>query len=316
MSMSLNQELEYLNNDYPMVKSVKEVETKDKYFTKERLLEIARNKKTIIHVLLYLSLIASWWFSTVLALTITTTPSEKLMALITATVLQAGTMVLLIHKRYIMAFLLFSLSIFGTVSYQYNMVANILQDSEIHNMIETKTEVSDLVGRIDNNSSRLEEATNREISNLEATNISLDQQLVSLTQEKLNIDVSRGSWWVASEGKRIDGDIAKRNEDIATNNARLSVLNDRIANNIESSISEVKEVQQKLDQEVITEISLPNRGHLGISKRIASKMNYQISNVILVIQIISGFLLECVPMSLMLVLIKLKKEEEGVANEN
>jgi hypothetical protein len=331
MSSNTNQEL---NNKKLKVKAIHEVSNFDAEdnnldnikITNVKLLRflefyrVAKARMYLYFGLMYGGLIASCWYSVVLALTITTTFSEKVMAVITALVLQISTMVFLENKRYIMATCLFILSIFCTLSFQYNMVNNIIEASTVKTETNTNTIKEESIRRIDDSSSQVNTITANELASLNSSKITYNAQLKKLMDDSLNIDSSKGAWWVTLETKRINKDINDLNTKINEADLRIAELNNISLNSIsnkEVKVSEISDITNNNASNITSEVELrlPNRGFIGISKNIASMKGYKLASVILVIQIVYAVFLDLVPIIMLLTILKRKRKLKSISEK-
>ena len=88
------------------------------------------NKKYyIILGLSYLGFIGSWYISFLLASTLASSTLDYVLAFIITTVMQAASFYFFTKKQMGIEILLFSISILGTICYQYNIHSNILNES-------------------------------------------------------------------------------------------------------------------------------------------------------------------------------------------
>ena len=234
------------------------------------------NKKYyIILGLSYLGFIGSWYISFLLASTLASTLMDYVLAFVIVTVMQASSFYFFTKKQMGIAVLLFSISILGTVCYQYNIHNDILNESW------NKSESYNIA------------LQNRELrqNNITKTNKLFDTGVSALENQ---IEELKRSKEKNSENKYIGA--WQRNENEKQYNEQINGLTNKLTNLVASTTNTLKTESDALQDISLdrdnTKINLQSKGYLGLAQNLSENTGVKETTIILFIQILIAITFE------------------------
>lgn len=233
------------------------------------------SKYYIILLLSYLGFIGSWYISFLLASTLASTDLDYVLAFIITTVMQASSFYFFTKKQMGIAILLFSISILGTVCYQYNIHNDILNESwnksESYNIALQNRELRQ------NNITKTNKLFDTGVS-------ALENQIEELkrSKEKNSNNKHIGAW--------------QRNENEKQYNKQISNLTTQISNLITNSTNTLKTESDALQGISLdrdnTKINLQSKGYLGLAQNLSENTGVKETTIILFIQVLIAITFE------------------------
>ena len=228
------------------------------------------NKKYyIILGLSYLGFIGSWYISFLLASTLASSTLDYVLAFIITTVMQAVSFYFFTKKQMGIEILLFSISILGTICYQYNIHSNILNESW------NKSEAYNIA--LENRETKKNNIANT--NKIFDTGINaLETQIKALENSKMENSKNKhiGAW--------------QRGENEKQYNKQINDLTSKLTNLVASTTSTLRMESDALQSISLDRDSnktqLQSRGYLGISQAISDFTGVKETLIVLIIQIL------------------------------
>ena len=253
------------------------------------------SKYYIILLLSYLGFVGSWYISFLLASTLAATDLDFVLAFIITTVMQASSFYFFTKRQMGIAILLFSISILGTVCYQYNIHNDILNESwnksESYNIALQNRELRQ------NNITKTTKLFDTGVSALESQIEDLKR-----SKEKNSKNKHIGAW--------------QRNENEKQYNKEISNLTTQISNLVTSSTNTLKTESDALQGISLdrdnTKINLQSKGYLGLAQNLSENTGVKETTIILFIQVLIAITFEVTAIKLH---IAAQKERKGVKYE-